>query len=157
MTPDFSAYAARVSLIFDKPRTGSELQRIVETLMSRTAVECVEAGATLIGHIKCIAETKEGGHMTCSVTDMDGKARCRGDMGRKSEGVDIVINILLYGLDRSAVEEAFDHTLHHEMEEEGARIGVEDLDLHDHVHEHDHEPAEEHSDNHAHDDHDHDH
>lgn len=66
--------------------------------MSRIALDCVTEGTRLIGHIKCIAEIEPERYMTCSVTGHDGKARCSGSFGQGSTHLDMVINILQYGL-----------------------------------------------------------
>ncbi|MCQ5376009.1 MAG: hypothetical protein NO474_05375 [Methanomassiliicoccales archaeon] len=151
LTPDFSAYAAKVQITSDRLRAGSEMQRMIENLMSRSVIECVRAGASLIGHAKCIAESDSGHYLTCSVTDNDGKARCKGDLGTSFSRIELVINILLYGLKRTQVEEIFNRVLQEEAKSQGFSVSVEDMEVHDHEedhehHEHEHEDLE---DNHA--------
>lgn len=154
MTPDFSAYAAKVQIASDRLRAGSEMRGMVENLMSRSVIECVRAGASLIGHAKCIAESDSGHYLTCSVTDNDGKARCKGSLGTRVSRMELVINILLYGLKRTQVEEIFKRVLQEEAESQGFRASVEDIEVHDHEdnhehHEHEHERLENnHTDSH---------
>ncbi|MDH7508465.1 MAG: hypothetical protein QHH00_03595 [Methanomassiliicoccales archaeon] len=148
LTPDFSAYAAKVQITSDHLRTGSEMQKVVENLMSRSVIECVKAGASLIGHAKCIAESDSGHYLTCSVTDNDGKARCKGSLGTNVSKMELVINILLYGLNRVQVEEIFKRVLEEETNSKGFMANVEDIDVRDDEHDHEHHGHEHPEDNH---------
>jgi hypothetical protein len=60
------------------PRSATELQKLLQDFMSITAVGCGEAGATLIGHIKCIAEDDKGGYLACSAKDSSGNVEVQG-------------------------------------------------------------------------------
>ena len=70
--------------------------------MTRIALDCVKAGTRLIGHIKCIAEVEAGKYIACSVTTPDGKPRCSGSFGIPSDKLEIVVNVLQYGLDKES-------------------------------------------------------
>lgn len=152
-TPDFAAYAGRIHVRFKKPRSAGELQQLVQDFMSRTAVGCGEAGATLVGHIKCIAEAEKSGFVTCSATDSSGKVRSKGEFGGESHRLDLVLNVLVYGLDRSKIEEVVAETSKTVLECVDSAVEVEDLDVeHDHGHDHEHGHHKEHSKEHDHDD-----
>ena len=83
MAEDFSACAARIRVTFKQPVQPAEMQRMVESLMTRIALDCVKAGTRLIGHIKCIAEVEAGKYIACSVTTPDGKPRCSSSFGSR--------------------------------------------------------------------------
>jgi hypothetical protein len=98
LAEDFAAHAAKVKVRFGSQQTPESMQGSVEGLMSRIALDCVAEGTRLIGHIKCIAEIGPERYITCSVTGHDGKARCSGSFGQSSTQLDIIINVLQYGL-----------------------------------------------------------
>ncbi|HPD08810.1 MAG TPA: hypothetical protein PKZ73_03245, partial [Methanomassiliicoccales archaeon] len=77
ITEDFAAYAARVRLRFPAPVEANRLQAMLESFLGGVAMDCLEAGTRLIGHIKSMVE---GGEevIACSVTDHDARVRCRG-------------------------------------------------------------------------------
>jgi len=97
ITEDFAAYAARLRITFPSALPADELQGMLESFMSGLAMDCLEAGTRLIGHIKSLVE---GGEeiIACSVTDHDGRVRCRGKFISSRSDVDLIINVLQYGL-----------------------------------------------------------
>lgn len=76
--------------------------------MSRIALDCVSEGTRLIGHIKCIAEIEPERYITCSVTGHDGKVRCSGSFVQTSNQLDLVINVLQYGLAKEVLVKIVD-------------------------------------------------
>lgn len=131
MAEDFSACAAKVHVTFKQPIQPAEMQTMVESLMTRIALACVEAGTRLIGHIKCIAEVEAGKYIACSVTTHDGKPRCSSSFGIASEKLEIVVNVLQYGLDKETIEDIVEKSAVTGFGDV-LNITVEDLD--DHVH-----------------------
>jgi hypothetical protein len=131
MAEDFSACAAKVHITFDRSKRPDELQNMVESLMSKIALDCVEAGTRLIGHIKCIAEIEEGKYIACSVTTHDGKPRCANSFGKGSDKLEIIVNVLQYGLDKDAIEGIVDRAAQKGFGN-GSTVIVEDLDDHEH-------------------------
>lgn len=97
ITEDFAAYAARLRLDFPAPMAPEQLQGMLESFMSGVAIDCLEAGTRLIGHIKSVVESDDT-LIACSVTDHDAKVRCRGRFESPHNKVDIIINVLQYGL-----------------------------------------------------------
>jgi len=97
ITEDFAAYAARLRITFPAPLPPEDLQAMLEKFMKGVAMDCLEAGTRLIGHIKSMVE---GGDslITCSVTDHDARVRCRGHFESPQNAVDIIVNVLQYGL-----------------------------------------------------------
>ena len=136
-TPDFAAYSSRIHARFNVPRSATELRKLAQDFMSATAIGCGEAGATLVGHIKCIAEAGEVGFVTCSATDSSGKVRCKGEFGEGSRSLDLVLNVLVYGLERFQIEEVVLSASEAVLKGKDSSIEIEDLEV-DHEHDHDH-------------------
>ena len=107
------------------------MQKMVEDLMTRIALDCVDAGTRLIGHINCIAEVEQGKYIACSVTTHDGKPRCSGAFGTESQKLEIVINVLQYGLDKETIEDIVDREAVRGFGD-ASQVRVEDLDDHEH-------------------------
>ncbi|MCG7844105.1 MAG: hypothetical protein MIO90_01585 [Methanomassiliicoccales archaeon] len=97
ITEDFDAYAARLRLKFPAPVAPEQMQGMMESFMSGVAMDCLEAGTRLIGHIKSVVESGDA-LIICSVTDHDAKVRCRGRFESSQMKVDLIINVLQYGL-----------------------------------------------------------
>ena len=97
ITEDFAAYAARLRIGFSSDIPANELQGMLEAFMSGLAMDCLEAGTRLIGHIKCLVETGDE-IIACSVTDHDARVRCRGKFDTSRSEVDLIVNVLQYGL-----------------------------------------------------------
>jgi hypothetical protein len=131
MAEDFSACASKVQITFDRPKQPEEMQMMVESLMTRIALDCVDAGTRLIGHIKCIAEVGPDKYIACSVTTPDGKPRCSNSFLIPSAKLEIVVNVLQYGLDRELIEDIVKKAA---MTGFGnaSNVIVEDLDDHEH-------------------------
>jgi hypothetical protein len=104
MAEDFSAHAAKVHVTFATAQTPEVITDMVSMLMTRITLDCVEAGTRLIGHVKCIAEIEPERYLACSVTTHDGKVRCSGALEKGSAHLDLVINILQYGLQKQVLE-----------------------------------------------------
>jgi hypothetical protein len=117
MAEDFSACAAKVHVVFKQNVEPAEMQK--------------KAGTRLIGHIKCIAEVEEGKYIACSVTTPDGKPRCTGSFGLESLKLDIVVNVLQYGLDKATLEDIVEKAAITGFGDV-QRVTVEDLDDHGH-------------------------
>jgi hypothetical protein len=131
MAEDFSACAARVHVTFKQMVQPADMQKMVESLMTRIALDCVKAGTRLIGHIKCIAEVETGKYLACSVTTPDGKPHSSGSFDIASNKLEIVINVLQYGLDKKTIEDIVDKAAiigFGDVE----KVTVEDLDDHEH-------------------------
>jgi hypothetical protein len=131
MAEDFSACAAKVHVKFDRPIAPAVMQKMVEDLMTRIALDCVNAGTRLIGHIKCIAEVEQGKFIACSVTTHDGRPRCSGSFGAESQKLEIVINVLQYGLDKETIEGIVNRESVTGFID-ASHVRVEDLDDHEH-------------------------
>ncbi len=131
MAEDFAACAAKVHVTFKQRIEPVQMQNMVESLLTRVALDCVKAGTRLIGHIKCIAEVGEGLHIACSVTTPDGKARCSNSFAVASDKLEIVLNVLQYGLDKQTIEDIVEKAVLTGFRDV-SRVTVEDLDEHDH-------------------------
>jgi hypothetical protein len=126
MAEDFSAHAAKVHVTFPTAQTPEVMTDMVSKLMTQITLDCVEAGTRLIGHVKCIAEIEPERYLACSVTTHDGKARCSGALEKKSAHLDLVINILQYGLEKQVLESI---VVKRSLEAFGkAKVVIEDID-----------------------------
>jgi hypothetical protein len=134
ITDDFVAYAGRVHAHFDQTKGAEEIRSLVSRTISMVARECMRDGASLIGHIKCIAEVDSGEYIACSVVSADSEAICRGDLDGGSKNVDIILNVLLYGLDREKVEGIVSRSARSVLSGVGMHIEIEDLEFEDHEH-----------------------
>jgi hypothetical protein len=152
ITPDFAAYAVRVDVHFAQQVPPAEVRSKVEKLMMDIARACMAEGAALIGHIKCVVETPGQGFLATSVTDVGTGAVSRGQLEEGIKDMDVVINVLLYGLTRAKVQRLVDPLARYELSFPRAEVELEDLEkehAHDHEH-HDHEHGHEHAHDHEH-------
>jgi hypothetical protein len=146
ISSDFAAYAVKVDVHLHKPVSSVDIRSRVEGLMSRIALDCLRSGADLIGHIKCIVETEGQGFLAVSVTTHDGKPMSKGHLDEGIKRMDIIINVLLYGLSRKKIQDIVDPLALRELAFPGAEVEVEDLEKpHDHDHDHEHDHGHEHS------------
>ncbi|MBI0583244.1 MAG: hypothetical protein ISF22_03350 [Methanomassiliicoccus sp.] len=147
ITPDFAAYAIGIDVHFHRAVSVADLTGKVEGLLSRIASECVTAGAYLIGHIKCVVETDDKGYLAVSVVDAARPPQKRGGLEEGFGEADIIVNVLLYGLSRSRIQEIVDPLVHEMLSFPGAHLHIEDLEK-EHQHEdhgdHDHEHGHHH-------------
>jgi hypothetical protein len=146
ITDDFVAYAGKVHVRFDRSRGPDEVRSLVSRTISSVAQECMREGASLIGHIKCIAEVDSGKFIACSVVSADKEAMCRGELEGSTQGLDIILNVLIYGLGKQKVEKIVVGSAHSIFNGKGVQVEFEDLEFGehehcegDHQHDHDHE------------------
>jgi hypothetical protein len=126
LAEDFAAHAARVNVTFLRPHSPEGMKEMVSRLMTSITLDCVEAGTRLIGHVKCIAEIGPERYLACSVTTHDGKVRCTGALEKESQHLDLVINILQYGLEKTVLEAIIRERAPEAFAD--ARVEVDDLD-----------------------------
>jgi hypothetical protein len=142
ITPDFAAYAVKIEVHFPREVPSATIQARVEGLMSKITLDCLKAGADLIGHIKCIVETSGQGFLAVSVTNHDGIPMSKGRLDEGIKEMDIIVNVLLYGLSRKKIQDLVDPLALKELAFPGAVVNLEDLEKaheHDHEHECDHD------------------
>jgi ribosomal protein L14 len=144
ITDDFVAYAGKVHAHFDHAKLPDELRSLVSSTISMVARECMNDGARLIGHIKCIAEVDSGKYIACSVVSAENGAVCRGELDGSSKTLNLIMNVLIYGLDKPKVEAIVVRSAKSIFHGKGVHIEFEDLEFegHDHCeddHEHDHD------------------
>jgi hypothetical protein len=140
ITDDFVAYAGKVHAHFDRAKGPDELKSLVSNTISKVAKECMSDGARLIGHIKCIAEVDSGKYIACSVVSAENEAMCRGELDGSSKSLNLILNVLIYGLDKPKVEEIVVRCARTVFNGKGMHIDFEDLEFEGHGHcEDDHE------------------
>lgn len=138
ITSDFSAYAVKIDVDLHETVPSALLQSRIESLLSVIARECMAAGATLIGHIKCLASTASHGFLAVSVVEEKAAPRSRGALDEGVGELSIVLNVLLYGLPRDKVVEIVERTTKCVLDIPGAHLHLSDLDEHHHDGGHDH-------------------
>jgi hypothetical protein len=138
ITDDFAAYAVGVDVHLHGPLRAVHVQEKVESLLVRIARECADAGAYLIGHIKCVVDAQEKGMLAVSTVDAAGQPHSRGSLEDGAEVLEIIFNVLLYGLTREKVQRIVDPLVREGLSFPGANLRIEDLGK-GHHHEHDHE------------------
>jgi hypothetical protein len=100
---DLEPYGAEVRLSL-----GADLdtRRLLEALLEDIARSCEAAGASIVGHIKCVLRTR-GKRIHCSVTSFRAGARCGSDGAeRLEEGreVELKLAVLVYGLSATIID-----------------------------------------------------
>ncbi len=138
ITPDFTAYAVRIELHLHDAVPSPELQARLESLLAAIARECMANGATLIGHIKCLATATDKGYLAVSVVDTSTAPRSRGHLEDGVLELEVVLNVLLYGLSREKVERIVEKLSRSELRMPGAYVHLVELDEHEHGEGHDH-------------------
>lgn len=102
-TDAIEPYAVRLTL-------EGRLQSPVDSalaLLTDVAERCCDAGASLIGHVKCHCRT-EGGNFHCSLTSLSSGARCSGPpIAFKSPAtwMDVDVAVLVYGLRQQTIDD----------------------------------------------------
>jgi hypothetical protein len=143
ITDDFVAYAGKVHAHFDRAKEPDEIRSLVSSTISMVAKECMKDGAHLIGHIKCIAEVDSGKYIACSVVSAENDAMCRGELDGSSKNLNLILNVLIYGLDKPKVEAIVVRSAKSVFHGKSTHVNFENLEFegHEHCedgHEHDH-------------------
>jgi len=100
---DLEPYGARVRLSLGRDL---DAHRLLAALLEDIANACEAAGASLIGHIKCVLRTA-GGRIHCSLTSRGSGARCGGDEAvrlKKGREVELNLAVLVYGLPATTID-----------------------------------------------------
>ncbi len=89
--------------------SAADARLLLATLLEGLAAECVAAGATVIGHLKCLLHL-DGGTLACNLTSVRGGASC----GAWSEGTPawlkpgetarLDLAVLVYGLSADVID-----------------------------------------------------
>lgn len=86
----------------------------LKALLEAVAASCAAAGATVIGHLKCVLHT-EAGVVPCNLTSLRSGAVCRGGAGAAgaAPGIAVAIGeeavldlaVLVYGVSADSIDE----------------------------------------------------
>ncbi len=139
ITPDFTAFALRAHVHYPFPLSSRSIKEMMEEMMMEVTLECVREGADLIGHIKSVVETEGKGFLACSVVEPSGAVQTKGELGEGIDEIELLLNVLLYGLEREKVAEIAERTVRKELGANAAHLEMEDLEkkeAHEHHHEH---------------------
>ena len=97
-------YAVRLVLKSRDSKDSIEWGWIVSAFMEALARYCTAAGPTIIGHIKCFAQSPGSGFMKISVIDAKHKAEITGTINGQASELDVSLNVLVYGHTREKLE-----------------------------------------------------
>lgn len=117
-------YGARVTLRAEGQPL--DLRPFLTTLVEDLAASCVAAGASVIGHIKCLLRTPDG-VLTCNLTSVRTGASVRGQAHtngaavlRIGESAEMEIAVLVYDLSAEAIDALLEEGLHRLLGPSGA-------------------------------------
>lgn len=112
-----AALALKENLIFTDALSAIELKSRVDSFLMEMTGELKNKGCKLIGHIKGLisADGSESGdnainkkgHLMFSITSFDEMARFKGEIQDGITETAFKINVIVFGIDRSAVEKIF--------------------------------------------------
>lgn len=77
---------------------------LVAGLLEGVGRQCQQAGARLIGHIKCLVEFA-GGYLRGNLTDFGQPADVAGEVPAPIHQMDVLLHVLVYGLTDEQVDE----------------------------------------------------
>ncbi len=99
----FAPYAARLRCETASPLNAETARAVVAGLLEGVSRQCQQAGARLIGHIKCLAEFA-GGYLRGSLTDFRRPADVAGEVPAPIHQMDVLLHVLVYGLTDEQVD-----------------------------------------------------
>lgn len=83
----------------------------VSVLLEEIGTACLTAGASLIGHLKCLIRTDAGERFYADLTDMRSGAHVSGTPIASAHHLDVDLVVLVYGLKNQDVAAAVDTAL----------------------------------------------
>jgi hypothetical protein len=99
------------------PRSATGWCSVLEHLVAGVAKDCDDAGALLIGHVKAFAALADG-YVRASAVDATHPPTSEARASAPSAGVDLTLNVLVYGLTSEAARSIAQDSL--------ARIAADD-------------------------------
>lgn len=87
------------------PEADGRWEAILSEYLQTIAQTCSTAGKCVIGHIKALAVFPEGGFFRVSVVAANIPASTQGSVPLGCTGLDLTLNVLVYGLERSVIEQ----------------------------------------------------
>jgi hypothetical protein len=112
-------FGARLDLCLGAGSRPLEPRQFVTALLEDVAASCLEAGASVIGHLKCVLHTPDG-VLVCNLTSARSGARCR-ESHREGEAplpplrtgdtAHLDLAVLVYGLSAASVGTLLRHAL----------------------------------------------
>jgi hypothetical protein len=99
-----SAIAATASGSFRPPMNAGDANELFSSMLRSVAVDCVKAGAWMIGHIKANIRSGDGFLSISSTTD-DGNVRARSVLTDDVKEYSMTVNVIVYGIDRRKAAE----------------------------------------------------
>jgi len=98
-------------LIVSEKHTHDFVSAQLAELLSKIAADLEAAACKAIGHIKAVAKAAEGGYLMVSVTTAGKNPDVKGRLPSKMSQLKIALNVIVYGIDLTAVETIIDARL----------------------------------------------
>ena len=102
-----TVYVNRISHTFIEPVIADILKDKLSSFLLGLTAFLEKEGCVLIGHIKGMINEKEMGHIFFSITSFDDIIQLKGEPSEKTKEIDMVINIIVYGIDKMKIEKGF--------------------------------------------------
>ena len=102
-----TVYADRIRLRFMRPILANHLKDKVSAFINGLTAFLKKEGCIFIGHIKGIIITEEKEHIFFSVTSFEEMARFKGESIGKTKGIEMAVNIIVYGIEKSKIQKGF--------------------------------------------------
>ena len=97
-------YAVRLVFKSRDEKGSNDWANVVSTFMEALAHSYTAARPTLIGHIKCFAQSPGSGFMKISVVDTRHGAEITGAISDQAQELEVSLNVLVYGHKREKLE-----------------------------------------------------
>lgn len=108
MTESPTALASEIELIFNRSSKG--VRNAVEGILVALFDQCLERGASVVGHIKCFVEGERGDFLFGSITSLTEGAHLEGSL-RTAKHAKVVFNIIVFGIESQVLEGVFQKVL----------------------------------------------
>lgn len=106
------------------PGSRPDWQALLSAYLLRLASACQASGAPLIGHIKALALFDDGGYLRISVVDSAHPPTIEGSVPEGVTALTLSLNLILYGLERAALERLAAETAQQIAAEWGAQVDI---------------------------------
>ena len=119
------------------PGADGRWEVILAEYLQALAQRCAASGPAVIGHIKALALFAEGGYLRVSVVAPKIPASVEGKAPSGCTELELTLNVLVYGLERSAIERITRETATETAERWNGEISLKNLgQAGQHVHAH---------------------
>ena len=97
--PGLGVYAAEIEVHPFSPASEQTCRRLICTFVERLAASAVADGATVIGHIKAVLQSHDGGYLYAGATSGHESVRCQGELAGQHADLKLAVNALVFGVE----------------------------------------------------------